>query len=181
MEKSDLVKLNEILKSLGIDRDISSFDSRLRIQKIVYILKAMGVDLKYPFEFYKGGHGVYSRKLADAYYHFKQHTIEERLLNDNTGHLDENEKKKLDQFKKIDYHDPKMLEAISSIIYLDLTYKYQEDVVERIRILKPHLGHDVTLSALNSAKMLLFKDSYLTNEIETEMKLWDTLNANSNN
>ena len=74
-----------------------------------------------------------------------------------------------------------MLEAISSIIHLDLTYRYQEDVVERIRRLKPHLGHDVTLSALNSAKILLFKDSYLTNEIETEMKLWDTLNANSNN
>ena len=58
--------------SLGIDRDISSFDSRLRIQKIVYILKAMGVNLKYPFEFYKSGHGVYSRKLAEDYYHFKQ-------------------------------------------------------------------------------------------------------------
>ena len=181
MAKKDIVKLDEILRSLGMDTDVSSFDSRLRIQKTVYILQAMGVGLKYPFEFYKSGHGVYSKKLADDYYHLKERLIEEKLLNDQNRFLNGTEKKKLDQFKKIGHHDLKMLEAVSSIIYLDLTYRYQEDVVERIRKIKPHLGHDITLSAQNNAKMLLFEESYLTNEIKDEMKLWDTLNDSSDN
>lgn len=181
MAKKDIVKLDEILRSLGMDPDISSFDSRLRIQKTVYILQAMGVDLKYPFEFYKGGHGVYSKELADDYYHIQERLNEEKPLNDHDRFLSGAEKKKLERFRKMGHHDLKMLEAVSSIIYLDLTYGYQEDVVERIRKIKPHLGHDITLSAQNNAKILLFNESNLTNEIKDEMKLWDTLNDSSNN
>lgn len=175
MAKNELIKLDKILRFLNVDPDISSFDSRLKIQKITYILESMGIDLKYPFEFYEKGHGVYSRELAEDYYHFKERLIEQKLLNNEDQSLNETERKKLDQLKKIDYHNLKMLEAISSIIYLNLTYGYQEDVVEKVRRVKPHIGHDTTLIAQNSAKMLLFDEAFLTPKIKEEIESWDAL------
>lgn len=180
MARNNLVKLNEILSFLGIDPDTSSFDSRMKIQKVTYILKSMGIDLEYPFEFYEHGHGVYSRELAWDYYHSAERLTYEKLLCDKEDSLNEKEKIKLDQFKKVDFHNLKMLEAISSIIYLNLTYGYQEDVVERIKRIKPHLGHDLTLMAQNNAKTLLFEESYLTEEIKEELESWDALNDTSN-
>ncbi|MDA8055736.1 MAG: hypothetical protein M0Z77_08855 [Thermoplasmatales archaeon] len=176
MRNNDIIKIAEILRDLGIDPDITSFDSRLRIQKTVFILKSMGISLDYPFEFYRGGHGVYSRKLANDYYN-------DRILlasKSPPSTLNEDEKAKLHQFKKIDYLNNKMLEAISSIIYLDLVYDFQEDVVAEIKPIKPHIGHDTVLLAQNLTKMLLFKEEYLTEDIVKEMQIWDALDDDSN-
>ncbi len=170
MTKSDLVKLGKILKFLGIDPDISNFDSRLRIQKITYILKSMGVSLSYNFNFHY--YGVFSRDLQTEYYHHFN-TLKDSYSDSD---LDKEEIDKLNLFKKIDYLNNETLKAISTIMYMKIVYANEDEVIERTRRVKPELDHDTILLAQNTAKMLLFQRPYLTSEVNEELQVWDALN-----
>ncbi len=172
MTENDIIKVGKILKLLGIDLDVSTFVSRLRVQKIVYILKEMGIDLKYTFYFYR--HGVYSQELQND---FLRYSLQLPDLSSKDV-LNDDEIAKLNRFKKVDYLNNEILEAISTIIHYGLTYKNQDDVIERIRRIKPHLSHDTILFAQNYAKMLFFNEEYLTDEIKEEMQIWDDFSGN---
>ncbi|WP_069806835.1 hypothetical protein [Vulcanisaeta thermophila] len=64
---SRLVFLSFVLARLGIEASdlLGSFDARLRVQKVIYLLNALGLGPRYDFDLYL--RGPYSRALADDY------------------------------------------------------------------------------------------------------------------
>jgi uncharacterized protein YwgA len=64
-----LARLNFLYQRIfGNDIDMGSFDSRIKLQKLVYILKSEGINLGYDFTWYI--RGPYSSDLADDGFHF---------------------------------------------------------------------------------------------------------------
>jgi len=61
-----LAAIAAILNELGIEADLDSHDSRLQMQKSIYLAQAAGLDLGYRFNWYV--RGPYSPNLADDYY-----------------------------------------------------------------------------------------------------------------
>ena len=67
MEKA--AYLAGLFRALGLSLDISSFEKRKKIQKLVYLLKLKRDLARYlPFEFNMYFAGPYSTELADIYY-----------------------------------------------------------------------------------------------------------------
>jgi uncharacterized protein YwgA len=66
-DKATLVRLNGLYKSVfGSDLAMLCFSDRIKVQKLVYILKSLGTDFDYGFNWYI--RGPYSPRLArDAY------------------------------------------------------------------------------------------------------------------
>ena len=85
-DRKDLLKsFISFLESSGIfEFDVEDFESRLRLQKYVYLAKIFGFDLGYLFNLYI--YGPYSSELANDYYSLKDKQSEE---------LDEEIKRKL--------------------------------------------------------------------------------------
>ncbi|MFO7966519.1 MAG: hypothetical protein R6U44_02855 [Archaeoglobaceae archaeon] len=140
-ELSRLAKFVGLLKEYNIlNFDIDSFESRLKLQKYVYLAGTLfGMKLNYPFNLYI--RGPYSPKLADDYY----------KLNSFKGNLS-NASYNTDKFKKfkdfVSGRTPKELEVIATILYLWKTNErlletgaYSEEkinklIVEKVRDLK---------------------------------------------
>ncbi len=58
-------------RSIGFNFNVNKFNHRLRLQKLVYIAKVLGVPkLEYSFNLYL--HGPYSPELADDYYNLSE-------------------------------------------------------------------------------------------------------------
>lgn len=160
----EFIKLISALKYLGIKCNIEVFECRKKIQKTVYILKAMGMNYSYNFSLYL--YGVYSKELADDYY-----AHEEELKNQTTDYnLPDDDKKILDKFEDM---DNATLEAVSTIIYKDLQYANIKTLLKEIKNIKPRLTDFQIISAQNKAKKLLFKDEYYTAEIKKEIMMWE--------
>ncbi len=69
MERLKILKvfLEALRKSIDFKFNVNSFDHRLKLQKLVYIAKSLGVPkLEYDFNLYL--RGPYSPELADDYY-----------------------------------------------------------------------------------------------------------------
>lgn len=60
------IGLSLALQELGVNSDVSEFDSRLILQKTVYLLQAAGIHLGYPFNWYL--RGPYSPALTRDLY-----------------------------------------------------------------------------------------------------------------
>lgn len=66
-----------LFKALGLSLDISSFEKRKKIQKLVYLLKLKKDLARYlPFEFNIYFAGPYSTELADVYYSIDREGVE---------------------------------------------------------------------------------------------------------
>lgn len=69
------------LKQIGVKVDPNEFHDRLLIQKIVYLLKLKGLDIKYHYvNPYFGGRGIYSKELADGYCGHKMSSMSCKLV-----------------------------------------------------------------------------------------------------
>ena len=60
------------LRELGVSSDVTGFDSRLILQKTVYLLEEAGIHLGYPFNWYL--RGPYSPALTRDLYGFSSNT-----------------------------------------------------------------------------------------------------------
>lgn len=120
-----------ILKRFYSQFDMNTFSNRLRLQKIVYILQASGINLGYSFSWYL--HGPYCSELTrDAYQitdfskvkevGFEQPSIETKF---------EAIKTKIGDHKNNDF----WLEVVSSIHFLKNLYpnKSKADIVKDIK------------------------------------------------
>jgi len=161
-------KLIRALEHLGIPLNVDDFESRIRVQKVAYILEFMGVNLGYLFNLYV--HGPYSPQLALDYYHCKEGSIGEEL----NCELSKEEKDVLKRIKKVvkPYTKSEILEGMSTILYLIKEGKIKEpdEAFEILKELKPNLTEkDITLS-INGAKMLLFDKTKVTEEMKKELE-----------
>ncbi len=160
-------KLIAYFKYLGFRFDTSDFDSRFNVQKIVFILKSMGIDVSYEFRLWK--HGPYCTLLADDYYKYNTHSSDSDYI------ISEDEKKILNGFSKIMDMDQKLLESVSTIILLDLVYSSVEVVIKKIKEIKSHLSDIEIIDGQNKAKELLFKGEFLTEELRNQIMEWEQI------
>jgi len=164
--ETDREKLIAYLKFLNLSLDPNNSKDRFRIQKMAFLLKSMGTELNYEFTFYR--HGVYSPEL------FKkslEHKDDFTLLRSNYK-VNNNEKMILDKLRD-DIPDNDLMEAITTIIYENIVYSDTEEIITKVKELKPKLTDSVIISAIDLAKEFLFKNEYLTEEIKKEIEAWD--------
>ena len=99
---------------LGKDLDMDSFEDRIRLQKVMYILKRAGIGLNYSF----GWHirGPYSPNLADDGYLYRENKTEVEFQYT----FNEKEKQVIDKIKTIsDYlKTEENSELLASLLYL---------------------------------------------------------------
>ncbi len=182
--KKDFKKVISILKHLNLNLDDpkrpTNFQTRLIIQKIVFLSKFMGIKLnRYNFGLYKNG--PYSPDLTADYY--QNNELITTLASD--VQLIPKEKGVVDRINDLilshplnDYHRAEFLEAISTAYY----FKYyneallDDELFEKTKGEKPYISDKIIVIALNTIKKILFKLEYLTEDIKKELALWDNIN-----
>ncbi|HDD57410.1 MAG TPA: hypothetical protein ENF43_02715 [Thermoplasmatales archaeon] len=117
--KFKLAKFIELLRRENIhDFDVDKFDSRIRLQKYVYIAKNFfDIDLGYNFGLYI--RGPYSTDLADDYYSIGE--IPSNELPDSLIDM-----KKFEKFREFikEYNEIRDLETITTIHFLNEVNKH---------------------------------------------------------
>ena len=164
--ETDREKLIAYLEFLNLPLDPNNSRHRFRIQKMAFLLKSMGIELNYEFIFYR--HGVYS---AELFKESRDHKDDFALLRSNYK-INDNERMILDKLKN-NIPDNDLMEALTTIIYENIVYSDMEEIIKRVKKLKPHLNDSVIISAIDLAKEFLFKNEYLTEEIKKEIEAWD--------
>jgi len=114
-----------------------TFEQRIISQKAVYILQELGLETNYNFSWYL--YGVYSKELADDFFHF------------NFSNEDFSEKQNItiQNFEGLvgeNINDPMFFELVSSIVYLLRSdplnpFISREDLFNKLINLKPHLNN----------------------------------------
>ena len=180
----DFKKVIAILKYLNLNLEDpkrpTNFQTRLIVQKIVFLSKYMKIKLNsYNFSLYKNG--PYSPGLTADYY--QNNDLITTLVSD--VQLTPKEKEVVDNIKGLIlnhplniYHQADFLEAISTAYY----FKYyneallDDELFEKTKAEKPYISDKIIVIALNTIKKLLFKPEYLTEDIKKELALWDNVN-----
>lgn len=146
----EIVKLAAYMKELGVEVNVESFESRIKLQKFAYILGILLDKEMYKFEFYI--RGPYSRPLAKEYYENKS------LFNKDAVHkLSQNEKEVLDRIRPIAVNLSIIeLEIIASLLYLEKKKGYNEDTaINELINIKRYLKMEDVVRALNKLKQMM--------------------------
>jgi len=164
--ETDREKLIAYLRYLNLPLGPSNSGDRFRIQKMAFLLKSMGIELNYEFTFYQ--YGVYSQELFEE---SRDHKDDFALLKSNYK-INDNERMILDKLKN-NIPDNDLMEALTTIIYENIVYSDNEEIIKKVKKLKPKLNDSIIISATDLAKELFFKKEYLTEEIKREIEAWD--------
>jgi hypothetical protein len=114
------------------DIDMKSFDNRIRLQKIFFILKLEGMEMNYTFTWYI--HGPYSPQLAVDGYTTQEHLNQKTQLIYESSYDERQMIKKLKNAFQI-INDVNKLELIASYYYLRLFHG--NHAVEILHLKKP--------------------------------------------
>ncbi len=177
----DFKKVIAILKHLDLNLEnpkrAINFQTRLIIQKIVFLSKFMKIKLdNYHFGIYKNG--PYSPNLTADYYQNSEliTTLEVEV------HLTPKEVEVVEKIQNLIlkhpiciYHQADFLEAVSTAFYFK---NYGENLMdnelfEKTKSEKPYISDKIIVIAINTVKKLLFKPEYLTEDIKKELDLWN--------
>jgi len=132
-------KLVTCLKLLGINPKLETFTERKLLQKLVYLLQAFGVDLKFYHNWYL--HGPYSPDLTRILYEMTESKSfpQEELNESETARIS-----KLKSFLGEDIHSSDKLELLVSIHYLRERALAigvpAEEVLRTIKKVKPYFS-----------------------------------------
>ncbi len=157
--KKDLNKLKQFCLHLNIQPSTDTFDNRIKLQKVIYLLKQFGLNLPYRFSFYK--HGPYSPYLADIYYQIENY---DDIVREDSFQIENSDIEKLNRAKKFLeplVNDSEKLEFYASIAFIfnDMVFVYQEKsesvCIEKIKILKLEL-----VEKYNLEKAISYLKSY---------------------
>lgn len=101
------------LRALGLADELDSFVGRKRIQKIIYLLKQFGADLRFGYGWYI--HGPYSPELTRTLFNPPEDALEpERELGKSELEITN----RMRNFLAEDFYSVNDLELIVSLIYL---------------------------------------------------------------
>ncbi|MCK5676845.1 MAG: hypothetical protein KAH72_00010 [Flavobacteriaceae bacterium] len=138
--------LSRVLDILGIgEPQMGDFDSRLRLQKIVYLLQASGLSLGYGYNWYV--RGPYSPDLTKTLYEiFENEWIGEQIKTIRFNDHDNIVSKLIDLRKNIgeeNINDTLYLEVLASLHYINkMTFSgngKREELKEKLFKAKPSL------------------------------------------
>ncbi|MBI5072890.1 hypothetical protein HZA99_03660 [Candidatus Woesearchaeota archaeon] len=124
-----------LIKRLYPDFDMSTFEKRLKLQKIVYLLQAQGINLGYSFRLYL--YGPYCQELAKTAYY-----VEDFKKVNLVGFEDPMIEQKFESFvsRITPVKDNIEWLEIASTIHLFTTLYLKEDtkqIIKRIQEIKP--------------------------------------------
>jgi uncharacterized protein YwgA len=166
---SDFDRFTAYLQFMDIKLDASSFDSRIRMQKLAYLLGVLsGKAFTKDFSTYV--RGPYSRELADYYYGEKQHPKGDALK------IDEEFKKELERVRFAKNLTARQLEIMATLQRLKDLGNDEEKAIKKLRIMKPYLDLGEIIEGLNNLKgfMLTEKDrKRILKEMESEFALFE--------
>ena len=145
-----------VFKKLGLKLDVSSFEKRLRTQKIVYMLQ-LHPDFRSYLGYYYNLfiHGPYSPALAFIYYNIPKNTTPAEVKISSEA---------LEYAMKVVSWDNAFLEIASTLIETIKINRGQimdEELIEHVHGIKPYYNIDEISAALETVKML--KDKYNLN------------------
>lgn len=129
--------LKGLINRIYSEFDISSFDNRLKLQKMIYLIQEVGgIDLGYQFSLYH--HGPYCPELTKTAFYIEDFT---GMKEDVVFEDEETEKKFQDLIGKVDKfkEDVDWLEIASTIILFSKLYPKLKDVniIKHIHKIKP--------------------------------------------
>lgn len=161
------------LEFLGIRPNVENYASRFLIQKITYLAQVLGMPTNYMFTIHVSG--PYSRTLTSDYYGelSRVNSLETDYVLNPEEHVFLEKIRACCSLSE----NPFLLECMSTAVYLrsqNLAIQ-DNDLFLALRGLKPHLSEYLTLEGITKAKELLFKPEYLTQEIKSELGLWDRI------
>jgi hypothetical protein len=153
MDMGNLGKVIACLKELSIKPKVDDFQSKLVIQKAVYLLQSMGVKTGYAFNFYV--RGTYSPALTEDMYRNKG-MVQSLSHPEN---LSEREQKLVEEFRtEMGELSPAVLEIAAAYAYF---FKEKgmgaRDATIRTKEAKPFFSEMQFVKGINRAKALLFK------------------------
>ncbi|MDA4110945.1 MAG: hypothetical protein OK439_00290 [Thaumarchaeota archaeon] len=138
--KSDarITRTLAVLRELGISRDMSSFQHRLKLQKVIYLLQQYGLQTRWGFNWYL--RGPYSPELAHALYESQR----EEVHNFQLGDRDRKSIETLEKYVDVAKSTPSELEAASAILYIRRAknglIRSISDLASEVIEQKPHLS-----------------------------------------
>jgi len=153
-----------------------AYGSRFKIQKLSYLCQSMGIPLNYRYTLYLSG--PYSTRLTQDY--FSAPYLVDTLETDYV--FGEKELKILDKINEYVLNHPinntyesEFLEAVSTILYLKNKYPdmLDDEIFSKTKEIKHHLKDSIIVIAINTAKKLLFKPEFLSEEVQEEIDIWD--------
>lgn len=175
---TNLDKVIACLRELDLKPNMHEYKWRFLIQKITFLVKALGMDISYnDFTIYVAG--PYSRSLNCDYKSLKNKEKINNLQTDYTlSAKDVSILMKIKECCEI-FENPSLLESTVTIVYLMLEQNEQndEDLVRSVKLLKPQIKDKERIIGLTKAKELLFKDTYMTEEIARELEEWDRIDG----
>ena len=146
-------------------------------QKIGFLAKALGMDIRYEFTIYVAG--PYSRDLNCDYYSFEVKVKMDALETDYQ--LSTNDTAALTRIKSCQglLENQSLLEATATAVYLIRQNPNEGDdsLFMSLKRLKPHLSDSDRVVGITKAKELLFTPDYLTEDLKREMDEWDRLES----
>ena len=135
----------QLFRSAGIEPSLETFDNRLQLQKLTYLLEVFGMDLGFRFNWYL--HGPYNRFVTKVLFDSDKAESEREVEDVFT-----NEKKKLSILKEFlgsDINSSRTLELIVSLHYLLVLGKRSgvkdEQIVKQLHDLKPYFSEEEIL------------------------------------
>lgn len=145
--RSELIALKLILDDLNISSDIKTVEDRKLIQKSIYLLQAVGGNLNYKYSWYKMG--PYSTDLTADYYRLNEE-IElgsEEYKKYNLGQIFKEKNNNLRKLftipENLSMSKEDWLELLSSVHFLNKTGNDENQVKQKIDLVKPHLKHGI--------------------------------------
>ncbi|MEM2219749.1 MAG: hypothetical protein QXU50_06520 [Candidatus Korarchaeum sp.] len=155
MRERNISLLSFVLKELRIPAAnlLENFDSRLRIQKVIYLLKTAGYPFEYDFKLYM--RGPYSTELADDYMELARRGDQEieNLANEVS---DDDLRRTLEVLRGI---DNETLEVASSLHLLILEYRRwgieeMSRIVDHLKSIKTWVSDEHVAKGLEILKVL---------------------------
>jgi uncharacterized protein YwgA len=125
--------LEELSKATSKQFTANSFESRLRIQKTIYLLKALGVPEAMEYSYGNYVRGPYSPDLAKDYYSLMQLRVTSRRVSIPAG--------KMEFIKRCVARGNEFLEAVSTLRSISRANpsSTENEIMNHARNLKPHL------------------------------------------
>lgn len=126
------------LKRIGVSLSLATFNDRLRMQKVVYLLQSFGLQTRWNFSWYL--RGPYSSDLAYAVFNTDLKSVSEVKFNRANVRAIE----KLKRYFKLEYMSVADLEASASILYVATQrrepWESKQELVEEVLSKKPMLA-----------------------------------------
>lgn len=171
MNNENIIKVADWITELGISIDVNEFSSRIKIQKLTFLLSTLFNEKMYKdFTFFT--RGPYSKNLESDYYSNKEIFNEQH----RPAKVSEKEREELERLKSSGVKEisAEQFEIMASLLYLKEIEKLDEQAaIEELMKRKSYLKLQDVVSGLNKLKqfMLTEKDrKELLKMLEKEMK-----------